>query len=688
MTSPLSASARGPISGLTAAERRHKLARKWAYLVSLTAYLPLPHAEIEAELLELVNRLFEAATSEPVPVDRVGRIGARLVELNCVGKASLLCTVDALAGALLSDPELRRFDRLPERVAHVLGAVASGYADAIRVSTMEQQDNLHRALLEVIWTSERNLRISESRLDEVLTHSASGIAITTLDGHFVRVNAAFDRIVDRGADGAAGASLFDLVRARGGLDLREAYQELLDGRLERLELCPELVCHNGKTTTVSLVASLLRDPDGEATDYVTLVVEDFERPAPHDDVTGLPNRDYLISRLARVLDEAKPTTLYQLELDGFEVLTGGLDQEVVEQLLRAVARRLVAVVADTQEATVAYFGGGAFTILVESSPTAPDTVTVIKKINRALAKPVRIGELRVPTSTSIGVAHQLSRDADPAELLRAADLALRRATSRGCGQWALFDPERDARDQAGLVLAATMPGAWDNGQLRVVYRSILRLADERVLGTEALLRWDHPLHGSIPHQRCQDLAEHTGLILTLGSRMLRRACEHIRLRPDARLCVDLTANQAGDRDLVGRVLRVIEEAGLPPTRLQLGVPMSALRADHGGTDNVRGLAGVGVSLAVHHFHGTPEDLAYLDELPISVARLAPSLVQRQAKDADPVSLMAKAVIDLIGQIHLAGASVTVDDLQTRVQVNWWHQSGADSATGPVFAQLL
>jgi EAL domain-containing protein (putative c-di-GMP-specific phosphodiesterase class I) len=133
---------------------------------------------------------------------------------------------------------------------------------------------------------------------------------------------------------------------------------------------------------------------------------------------------------------------------------------------------------------------------------------------------------------------------------------------------------------------------------------------------------------------------------------------------------------------------VLEEVGLPSTRLQLGVPMSALRSEQGGTDNVRGLAGLGVSFAVHHFHGTPEDLASLDELPVSVARLAPSLVQRQAKDADPASLVAKAVTDLIAQIHLTGASVTVDDLQTRVQVNWWHQSGADNATGPVFAQLL
>src|SRR5256885_12907696 len=128
MISPVSDNAwQEPQGESTAGERRRKLARKWAYLVSLTTYLPMPHVEIELELENLVTRIFDAMTSEPMPTDRVAAVGARLVELHCVGKASLQCSVDVLSGALLSEPELHRFDRLPERVAHLLGALASGY---------------------------------------------------------------------------------------------------------------------------------------------------------------------------------------------------------------------------------------------------------------------------------------------------------------------------------------------------------------------------------------------------------------------------------------------------------------------------------------------------------------------------------------------------------------------------------
>ena len=212
----------------------------------------MPHAEIEDELFDLVTRIFDAMTSEPMPADRVAAVGARLVELHCVGKASLQCSIDVLAGALLAEPELRHFDKLAERIAHLLGALATGYVEATRMSTLEQQDNLHRALLEAMWVSERRLRISTSWLDEILAVTPNGVAITDLSGRFSRTNAAFDRLVTRGS------TLFDTL----GPDLRPAYCALLDGTTTRLDLT---------LAGLSLTATLLRDADNEPTHYVTIV---------------------------------------------------------------------------------------------------------------------------------------------------------------------------------------------------------------------------------------------------------------------------------------------------------------------------------------------------------------------------------------------------------------------------------
>lgn len=262
MISPASDSVWEPPGAVSSEERRRKVARKWAYLVSLTAYMPMPHAEIELELQGLVTRVFDAMTSEPMPIDRVAAVGARLVELHCVGKASLQCSIDVLAAALLAEPELRGFERLSERVAHLLGALATGYVEATRMSTLEQQDNLHRALLEAMWVSERKLKISRSWLDEVLAVAPSPIAVTDLNGRFQRANPAFDRLVPRGE-----ATLFDLIDP----DPRTAYRTLLDGATTRLDLTSDLRNADGASVAVTLTVSLLRDADNEPAHYITVV---------------------------------------------------------------------------------------------------------------------------------------------------------------------------------------------------------------------------------------------------------------------------------------------------------------------------------------------------------------------------------------------------------------------------------
>lgn len=276
MSSPLSEDARLPAASSTAPDRR-KIARKWAYHVRLTAYIPLPQAEIEIELLKLVNCVFDAMTCEPMPTDKIARVGARLVELWCVTTASMQCTVDVLAGALLADPQLRRLDQHAERVTHLLGALAAGYASAIRSSTAQQQDNLHRALLEAMWRCQRQLALSESRLAEVLGQAINGIAITDLNGAFIHANTTFSRLLHAApTEHRPTPTMFDLIRQRGGPDLRPTYHDLHDGKLNKITLLLDLT-QGDKVVPTSLTATLLRDPDGKPSEFVTILADE---PAP------------------------------------------------------------------------------------------------------------------------------------------------------------------------------------------------------------------------------------------------------------------------------------------------------------------------------------------------------------------------------------------------------------------------
>lgn len=161
MSTPLPASVR---------ERELDLvARKWAYLVSMASYVPLPHKEIERRLLDMAHEVFAVVATEPLDTDRAAAVGEHLVAMHCVGRTSLRSSIDVLAAALVADERLRRIAGLGERVARTLGALASGYADAVRWHTVEHQDGLNQALLEAVRKSERSLRAREAECDEVLS---------------------------------------------------------------------------------------------------------------------------------------------------------------------------------------------------------------------------------------------------------------------------------------------------------------------------------------------------------------------------------------------------------------------------------------------------------------------------------------------------------------------------------------
>jgi diguanylate cyclase (GGDEF)-like protein/PAS domain S-box-containing protein len=686
MTMPMSGDARQPAgASRSAAERardRGKVARKWTYLVRMTAYIPLPPAEVEGRLLDIVNLMFDAVASEPFTTKHVTDAGARLVDLFCTGKTSLQCSVDVLATALLADPEPRCADRLGQRVACALAAMACGYVEALRTSVVDQQDSIHRTLYESLRVSDRERRVVQARLDEVLASVDSGVAIVDVDGRFLRTNDALDRILGRTSDEVTQTSWFDLIDPQDRPALHHAYQDLLDGRSERIRLRHTLTGKDGDTKRVSVTASLIHVADERPRDYVVIVADDTElsllqsqlsHQLLHDALTGLPNRQFFTTRLEQLLNTGCPTTVYRLHLDSLALISDGFGREVADRLLQAVSQRLAVVFAQDR-AMVARFEGADLAILIERRQGTPDVPATVEKINEVVAEPIYRGTHGVSTTVSIGVAHRPAHRIEPAELLRAADMAVRHARSTGPGRWRPHDPEQDTRDRHTFRLAATMPTAWETGEVRAAYQPLVRLAGEQVLGVDALLRWEHPEHGLIPHDRCVELAERIGLCFPVGAWLLRHTCE--QLPSDLLLAVTVTPNEAADPELPGTVLLALRETGVQPARLQLAMPASTLLTAHGpAVDNLRALADAGVQTTFHAKGFLPADPAFL-ELPVRAVRTTP----RETRHP----LLATIATELVAATHAAGATVIVDGVTTREQADWWREIGADAATGPLF----
>ncbi|GAB3480922.1 putative bifunctional diguanylate cyclase/phosphodiesterase [Amycolatopsis cihanbeyliensis] len=677
---------------------RLKLARKWAYRLSMTVYLPISHEHLEEELLRLVDTLSEAASSEPFGTEAAAEAGARLVDLHATGRSSLQCTMEILGKGLLARRPPRQPERI-ERVLALLSALASGYSERLRMSVFDQQESVNGALIDTLQEAGRNLRASEAQFDELFARSASGVAITDLDGNLARTNGSFQKILDRGAEDLSGLTVFDLVAPDEAESLRDVWRDLLRSRPRQASHTQQwrrFTRGDGETVLAKLSVALLRDGADQPDRYVAVIEDDTEltllqrrlsHQSLHDMLTGLPNRQFFTSRLEQMLRQADPAagvTLYHLDLDGFSLIADGLGRAAGDHLLCVVAERLEQVVR-AERAMVARFGGDEFAIVIENGPETRDMLGTVHAINEVLAEPVYLAEYGVAIPASIGVVDRPPPDIAPDELLRAADLTLRRARRKGRGQWELFDASEDARDRTRFGLAAQMPGAWENGEISVAYRPVFGTAEGRTVGVEAVLRWAHDGIGVLDHDRCVALADETGLTVPLGAWLLRSACARIAGYGQLPLSVVLTPNQAGDPDLVGTVLRALEQADMLAHRLRLVFPLPELVAGHGEVlDNVRVLTDLGVCVVLGDFAGGLADLAGLEDVPVCAVRFSQRLVRQLSRPAGRFAIREE-LAGLVRLMHAADVRVVVDGIETDEQARWWREIGADRALGGYFA---
>ncbi|MGH3900149.1 MAG: putative bifunctional diguanylate cyclase/phosphodiesterase [Pseudonocardiaceae bacterium] len=687
---------------------RADLARQWAKALRATAYVPTSPDEIEHLLRELIDMLFDTLTAEEFSPNSGRAVGQQLVAAYFTGEQSLSRTVEVLGPGLPADPALRGVDGLAGKVTSLLGAVAAGYATALRAKTLEQQEEVKQALLKATLDAERGLRISEAKLRQLFTSSAVGIAISDLDGTLLEVNQALGKILGSPPTELAGRRLYELFHPHDVASLRTAYQQLANGKRasSRLPQRFRLIDEDGEPAWTYLAVSLLYESDGKPTHQVTimedvtelhLLGQQLRHQSLHDALTGLPNQQFFVSTLEGALGRAGADsliTVFKIDLNGLAVINDGFGREIGDQVLQSIAGRLQSAVAGEQ-ATVARFGSDEFAILIENSSTTPGVTDLAAHVNSTLVEPVLIEGCELAVSGCVGIVEHRGSGMAPAALLRAAEAALHDVKSRGQRQWGLFDPRSDTDHRRQCRLAAAMPGAWTNGEIRLDYEPLVRLADGSVVGIQALLHWDEPRTGPLPHQDCRELAARTGLLIPLGQWMLRSACAQLASwqqrfgRSTPLLHVDLTPQQSHDPALVRDVRNALALHELAAEHLQLGIPVAALDAEP-GEDNLRVLAEMGVAITLLGINGVA-DLAHLEDLPARTVEIAPRVVQRVVprpgalcQDSDN-STVAQAVPHMLHLMHCCGATVIVRGINTRNDADWWKSAGADVGQGAFVA---
>jgi diguanylate cyclase (GGDEF)-like protein len=493
-------------------------------------------------------------------------------------------------------------------------------------------------------------------------------------------------------------------------------------------------------------ASSVIGDDGETVLMIALFEDVTERrrmterlrhQATHDPLTGLPNRTQLLERLRAILDHTDilsstsvvtdpataidihidtvaksvgstdPSSLAQrrvavcfIDIDGFKAVNDTLGHDAGDSLLIEVAARL-------REATgpygypVARLGGDEFVILLADTTGPSSAIETVERALNAIRRPVVLDGRELVVTASAGIVERPTTGVRPSELLRAADITLYWAKAGGRDQWALFDPQRNARQVARYALSQALPAALERGELFLEYQPIVGMSDHRVSALEALVRWNHPQRGLLGPGQFVPLAEETGTIVALGRWVLRRAVADAATwprRPDGMpvtVSVNVAVRQVRDPSLVHEIRNALAECSLPPERLQLEITESAVmdpgESGRPAVERLRTLSSLGIRIAIDDFGTGYSNLAYLRRLPAHTLKIDSSFVKGLIPDPaagqDARQNSEEPIVSgLITLARACGMTLTAEGVETAAQAQKLRELGADSGQGYYFSR--
>jgi len=412
--------------------------------------------------------------------------------------------------------------------------------------------------------------------------------------------------------------------------------------------------------------------------------------AQHDVLTGLPNRSLLQDRLSQAVAYASrsgsPVWVMLIDLDRFKFVNDSMGHKAGDVLLMTVAARLRACLRDSD--TVARLSGDEFVVLVSENGDQQLTPEIVGRVMNAVAQPVLLGTKEFFVTCSIGVSVYPSESTPADELIEHADIAMYRAKKLGRNNFQFYTPAMNEESLERVRIEGALRNALERDEFVLYYQPQLDMKTGKIVGMEALIRWQHPELGMVPPGRFVSIAEETGLIVPIGAWVLRTACAQNKAWQEAgfdklRVAVNLSARQFGAPDLIENLEAVLKDTGLEAKYLEIELTESLFMSDiTPAVELLHRMKALGVNLSIDDFGTGYSSLSYLSRFPIDVLKIDRSFVADITRDANDEAI----VTSIIALAHNLKLAVIAEGVETGEQLDYLRRHGCDEMQGYYFSR--
>ncbi|HLP96973.1 MAG TPA: PAS domain S-box protein [Sideroxyarcus sp.] len=546
--------------------------------------------------------------------------------------------------------------------------------------------------------AEQELRVAAATFE---THDA--ILITDAESNIIRVNRAFTEITGYSAAEVLGKNPRIMSSGRHDRDFYlKLWQQLLSAGSWSGEIWDRR--KNGEVYPKWMTISAVKDERHETVQYVAIfsditerkrIEEEIRSLAFYDPLTQLPNRRLFIERLRAALSASVRRRDYGavlfLDMDNFKSLNDTLGHDFGDLMLIEVANRIKSCVREMD--TVARLGGDEFVVLIEGvSHDEQDALrkvaTVAEKIRESLARPYKLKEHEHHSSPSIGITlyHDSEKSVDT--LLKHADLAMYQAKNSGRNAVRFFDPVMQDNAERHDELEEDLHHALERGELRLYYQVQVD-AEQRPVGAEALLRWQHPQRGLVSPDQFIHVAEESALILEIGRWVLHEACAQLarwqasELMRQLTLTVNISMRQFAQPDFVGQVAAAVGQFAIEPARLKLELTETVVSHDlSGAVEKMKALRSLGIALSMNDFGTVYSSLYYLKHLSSDQLKIHREVVQGVAAGGGDAQLV-QAIVDLAKNMDLR---IFAEGVETEAQFDFLKRHDCQGYQGYLFSK--